>query len=154
MRSYRESSDHSGRDDAASAQGAGKQTRSQSIGVDGHPGPAAAPSVGKHTLTESVQRKIVQRRASEDAPMDAASVTNTAAAGVNGGGGDVPHRAALESGFGVDLSDVRAHTGAPAAQASRAIGAEAYTYGSDIAFTSSSPSKDLVAHEVAHVIQQ
>lgn len=154
MRSYRESSDLSGRDDAATAQGPGKQTRSESIAVDGHPTPPSMPSVGKQTLTGSVQRKIVQRRASEAAPADAASVTSTAVAGLSGGGGDVPHRAALESGFGVDLSDVRAHTGAPAAQASRAIGAEAYTYGSDIGFASSSPPKDLVAHEVAHVIQQ
>ena len=68
--------------------------------------------------------------------------------------GTLPHRVALEAGFGVDLSDVRAHTGTSAVQASQAIGAEAYTMGADIAFAHPAPSKELVAHEVAHVIQQ
>lgn len=115
-------------------------------------GGAIALAPGKRTLSESVQRKAVQRRG--DGPTDAATVTATAEAGLAGGGSELPHRAALESGFGVDLSAVRAHTSDTAVQASRAIGAEAYTYGTDIAFTTASPSKDLVAHEVAHVIQQ
>ncbi len=110
---------------------------------------ADAPAVGKTTPTD-----IVQRKAGGGAPSDPAAVTAIAERGLGGGGGELPHRERLEQGFGVDLSGVRAHTGDGAAGASREIGAEAYTMGSDIAFASSSPSPELVAHEVAHVIQQ
>ncbi|MEZ4399000.1 MAG: DUF4157 domain-containing protein [Kofleriaceae bacterium] len=95
----------------------------------------------------------VQRRAGAGAPDDPAQVQQVAAAGL-GSGGALPYQAELERGFGVELSSVRAHTDAGAAQASRAIGAEAYTMGADIAFASPAPSRELVAHEVAHVIQQ
>jgi LysM repeat protein len=101
------------------------------------------PVVGKQTLTDSLS-----------ADGDATAVKTMAEAGLSGGGGELPHRAALEAGFGTDLSSIRAHTGDRAASASRAIGAEAYTYGTDIAFTAADPSRELVAHEVAHAIQQ
>jgi hypothetical protein len=114
----------------------------------------APDSPGKRTLTEAAAPKVVQRRGDGGAaPSDPAQVGAIAERGL-GGGGALPHQAALETGFGVDLSDVRAHTGSTATQASRAIGAEAYTMGSDIAFASPAPPKELVAHEVAHVIQQ
>lgn len=103
---------------------------------------------GKRTRTEAVQR-----HGGGAAPSDPDAVGRIAEGGL-GGGGALPHRASLESAFGVDLGDVKAHTGPAAAQASRAIGAEAYTMGSDIAFASPAPGKELVAHEVAHVIQQ
>jgi hypothetical protein len=140
---------------------------------------AGAATPGKRARTEAVQRKaaegtapptllpastapaadafdfdFVQRRAGGGAPSDPETVGRIAEQGVGSGGGELPHRAALESGFGVDLSHVRAHTGDAAAGASKAIGAEAYTMGSDIAFASAAPSQELVAHEVAHVIQQ
>jgi uncharacterized protein DUF4157 len=139
------------RGDHGDAVGPGKQTLPGAIDAGA---PGGGPSVGKHTLTGAVQPMGVQRKAEGAATQDPATVTSAATQGLTGGGGELPHRAALESGFGVDLSRVRAHTGEPAAQASRSIGAEAYTYGSDIAFAKPAPSKDLVAHEVAHVIQQ
>src|SRR5262249_37811789 len=46
-----------------------------------------------------------------------------------------------------------AHVGGPAAVASRAIGAEAYTIGHHVAFASL-PSLHTAAHEAAHVVQQ
>lgn len=147
-------------------------------GSDEH-GAAEEAAAGKRTRTEAVQRKLaadtappvlaaaphapaadafdfsfVQRRGGAEAPSDPATVGRIAESGLAAGGSEVPHKDTLEHGFGVDLSGVRAHTGAGAADASRAIGAEAYTMGSDIAFTTASPSPELVAHEVAHVIQQ
>src|SRR5262245_47889033 len=73
----------------------------------------AGQDVGKRTLTASVQRKAVQLKG--DAPSDPSTVTATAEAGLQGSSSEVPHRAALESGFGVDLGHVRAHTGDGAA---------------------------------------
>lgn len=71
-----------------------------------------------------------------------------------GGGGAIPHQAAMERAFGQDFSGVRAHTGAESAQANSAMGAEAFATGSNVAFKSASPSKELVAHELTHVVQQ
>ena len=104
--------------------------------------------IGKQTLVGSVQRKEAG-----PGPSDPSEVGRLAAGGL-GSGGALPHRDQLERGYGVDLGGVKAHTGAGAAQANQAIGAQAYTMGSDIAFATPSPSVQLAAHEVAHVIQQ
>jgi hypothetical protein len=69
-------------------------------------------------------------------------------------------RAALEPRFGHDFSRVRVHTDAQAAQSARAVNALAYTVGSHVAFSSGqyapgTPAGDrLIAHELAHVVQQ
>lgn len=65
-------------------------------------------------------------------------------------------RAFMEPRFGTDFGDVRVHTGSGARQASRALQAEAFTYGSDIYYgDGKAPSNDeLTAHELAHVVQQ
>lgn len=52
-----------------------------------------------------------------------------------------------------DISHVQAYTGSQAAQASKAIGAEAYATVSKVAFANPNPSLHTVAHEAAHVIQ-
>jgi hypothetical protein len=69
-------------------------------------------------------------------------------------------RADFEARFGRDFSAVRVHTGPEAADAARGIGAKAYTTGRDIVFGAGrydpvSPSgQRLIAHELAHVVQQ
>jgi hypothetical protein len=67
----------------------------------------------------------------------------------------------MEGAFGgEDFSGVRVHDGGAAAGASSAYGARAFTVGSDIAFGASeyepaTPAGDaLLAHELAHVVQQ
>jgi hypothetical protein len=66
----------------------------------------------------------------------------------------------FESSLAADLSSVRLHTGAPSADAATAVGAKAYTLGQDIHFgagqydPSSSSGQHLLAHEVAHTVQQ
>jgi Domain of unknown function (DUF4157) len=66
----------------------------------------------------------------------------------------------LESAYGESLSDVRVHTGEHAAELARAVSARAFTVGSDIFFAGGeySPAtrggQELIAHEVAHVVQQ
>jgi hypothetical protein len=71
-----------------------------------------------------------------------------------------PVRTAMEAGFGHDFAQVRIHDDARAAEAARSVGAIAYTHGSDIvfapgAFRPQTPDGlRLVAHELAHVVQQ
>ena len=62
-------------------------------------------------------------------------------------------RAFFEPRFGRDLSTVRVHSDTHAAQSARAIGALAYAAGTHIV-TGPSPDRRLVAHELAHVVQQ
>jgi hypothetical protein len=69
-------------------------------------------------------------------------------------------REEMESGFGADFSGVRVHTGSEGQRAARALNATAATYGGDIVFArgaynpSSADGRRLVAHELAHVVQQ
>jgi hypothetical protein len=69
-------------------------------------------------------------------------------------------RTFMEERFGYDFSAVRVHTDAKAAESARAVSANAYTVGSQIAFDSaryapgSVAGRRLLAHELAHVVQQ
>ena len=70
---------------------------------------------------------------------------------------DVQHH--MESRLGHDFGAVRVHDDGPAAKAARGVRARAFTIGTDIAFSesvdsSSSEGRHLLAHELAHVVQQ
>lgn len=67
---------------------------------------------------------------------------------------ELPYRKELESSFGVSFAGVRAYTDEHARRATTRIGAQAYAMGNQIAFNMKDPSKDLVAHELTHVLQQ
>jgi hypothetical protein len=66
----------------------------------------------------------------------------------------------FESSLGADLSSVRVHTSAESQAATESVGAKAYTVGQDIHFgagqydPASSTGEHLLAHEVAHTVQQ
>jgi hypothetical protein len=66
----------------------------------------------------------------------------------------------FESSLGADLSGVRVHTGGESQAAAASIGARAYTVGQNIHFAegqydpSSAAGQHLIAHEVAHTVQQ
>ncbi|MEO6704178.1 MAG: DUF4157 domain-containing protein, partial [Jatrophihabitantaceae bacterium] len=69
-------------------------------------------------------------------------------------------RTPMEHRFGQDFSQVRVHSGEQAASSARDIGALAYTVGSQIAVDrgryrpGSRAGQHLIAHELAHVVQQ
>ncbi|MBD2089948.1 DUF4157 domain-containing protein [Microcoleus sp. FACHB-1515] len=73
---------------------------------------------------------------------------------------DLTTRAAMESRFGQDLSQVRVHTSSQAATSAQALHAQAYTVGQHIVFGAgqyapeSSAGKRLLAHELTHTLQQ
>jgi hypothetical protein len=69
-------------------------------------------------------------------------------------------RGAMEEGFGHDFGSVRVHSDARAARAARDMGALAYTLGSHVVFgpgeyaPGTPGGRRLLAHELAHVVQQ
>lgn len=78
----------------------------------------------------------------------------TARAGVQGTGAQLPHLDRIQAAFGsYDVTAVRAHLGREPAQAAQAIGASAYTVGERVAFDGQ-PDLFTAAHEAAHVVQQ
>jgi hypothetical protein len=82
---------------------------------------------------------------------------------VGRGGGtplDESTRSTMESSFGQSFEDVRIHTDPQASKSAEAVGANAYTVGSDIVFRSgqfdagSATGQRTLAHELTHVVQQ
>jgi hypothetical protein len=73
---------------------------------------------------------------------------------------DAATRAFFEQRFERDFSRVRVHSGAKAEASARAVSARAYTVGNHIVFrnhhfnSSGAQERALVAHELAHVVQQ
>ncbi len=73
---------------------------------------------------------------------------------------DPATRAFMEPRFGHDFSRVRVHTDTAANASARAVNARAYTVGHDIVFgtgqfaPASAEGTKLIAHELAHVVQQ
>lgn len=63
-----------------------------------------------------------------------------------------PFQEEMEALFGEDFSNVEVVFGAT--RATDALGTQAATQGERIQFASSSPDKEVVAHELAHVVQQ
>lgn len=65
-------------------------------------------------------------------------------------------RERLEAGFGADLAAVRVHQGADAARMAQGHGARAFAFGHHVVLGRGESSRDLalMAHEVAHVLQQ
>ncbi len=73
---------------------------------------------------------------------------------------DPAMRAEMEPRFGHDFGQVRVHTGARAAESARAVNALAYTVGRDVVVgvgqytLGTAVGQRLLAHELAHVVQQ
>jgi hypothetical protein len=66
---------------------------------------------------------------------------------------DSATRGMMESRFAHDFSSVRVHTDGRAAASAASIAANAYTLGNHVVF-GQAPSPRLLAHELAHVVQQ
>ncbi len=114
----------------------------------GHPGIGVAPP--------HIQRFPVQpARQAEAAP---ASVDRVLAS--PGRPLEPVLRQEMEQRFGHDFSRVRVHTGAAAGQSAREVNANAYTVGHDVVFGTARfapgthQGRRLLAHELAHVVQQ
>lgn len=102
---------------------------------------------------------LLLRKAAGSVAPDAEQAVG-AAAGSTGHALPDDLRTKFEGSLGTDLSSVRVHTGAASADAASAVGAKAYATGNDVHFgaghydPSSSSGQELIAHEVAHTVQQ
>jgi hypothetical protein len=105
------------------------------------PGVQRAGATGAQQLDESIARAIEGRRG-QGRPLQE------------------PVRRDMEEALGHDLSGVRVHTDRSAHELNDAVGARAFTAGDDVFFKqgtydpSSSDGKQLLGHELTHVVQQ
>lgn len=105
---------------------------------------------------------LIQRKAARDDNGVAVGAEQAVDRASASAGASLPGelRERFESSLGTDLSSVRVHTGTESATAAHAVGAKAYTLGNDIHFgrgqfdPSSEAGQHLLAHEVAHTVQQ
>jgi outer membrane protein OmpA-like peptidoglycan-associated protein len=110
---------------------------------------------------EVEEQQVQASRAQIATPKVTTSVASNIHA-LNGGGSSLPAttRAFFEPRFGADFSQVRVHTDSRAAATASSIQAKAFTVGSNIAFgpgqyaPESHQGRQLLAHELTHVIQQ
>jgi Domain of unknown function (DUF4157) len=109
----------------------------------------------KEELAEPIQAKIAGALSDT---FEAGADVETQVSLSKGRGSPLPDsiRAYMEPRFGADFSAVRVHTSGDAQQMNQAVGAHAFTHGSDIYFgAGSSPTNlELTAHELTHVLQQ
>ncbi len=109
---------------------------------------------------EEIQTQRLQRQGAGS--FDAGPKIERQLAANKGSGSALPGevRAFMEPRFGTDFSGVRVHTGNESAQLNRALNAQAFTHGKDIylgagQYDPGSPQgKQLLAHELTHVVQQ
>jgi hypothetical protein len=122
----------------------------------------------------TAQRMCAECESEEDAPLQRTCAAceaearidrkpaEAAASAITAGGSPLTaeQRAYFEPRFGRGFSDVRLHTDDRVASAAGSIDARAYTLGSDIGFArgeyrpASPGGRRLIAHELAHVVQQ
>jgi hypothetical protein len=104
----------------------------------------------------------MQREASDTATVDAPTATSAVQSTLASAGAplDAGTRGFMQSRFGHDFGRVRIHADAGADASARAVAAHAYTVGPHIAFASgryaphTAEGRRLLAHELAHVVQQ
>lgn len=120
------------------------------------------PQIQRQEIPEE-EEEMLQTKA-------AAALTRSAAtagleqqlSSTKGSGSPLPDdvRSFMEPRFGADFSGVRVHTNSSASEMNQSIQAKAFTHGQDIYFNSgnfepeSTSGKELLAHELTHVIQQ
>ena len=131
---------------------------------------SVAETAGSHLSAGIAAWKVARRMAAQQVAREAAGDAN----GVGSGAGEAISRAdsstgsplpqnlqrKFEASTGADLSSVRVHTGEASATAAESVSAHAYTTGQDVHFAagkynpSSGEGEKLLAHEVAHTVQQ
>ena len=128
--------------------------------------PAAVPSNDASPGGAEKEAGPIQKKSNEESTI---STLQRGARGVasniqslQGGGKPLPQqtRTFFESRMGHDFSGVRIHTDATAVEAAQSVNARAFTLGNDVVFNrgeyapQSDGGKRLLAHELAHVVQQ
>ena len=109
---------------------------------------------GRSTLTQSPVTPVQMKIGATSGVPSSDEVHAAAQRGASGAGGALPFLELIQRSFGRhDVSGIRAHTGAAAAEGARGMGAEAYASGTNVAF-GGAPDLHTAAHEAAHIVQQ
>jgi hypothetical protein len=118
------------------------------------------PNTARETNSRKPSTGLVQRKVGDsDVGIDAAPAIVHDVLAAPGDPLDATTRAFFEPRFGHDFSAVRIHTDSKAAASARSVNALAYTAENHIVFGTGRPDtsafhKELLAHELAHVVQQ
>jgi Domain of unknown function (DUF4157) len=143
-----------------SAPTAGNAAITRALRQEGLPPGAAAGVAGNAAMARLMRVQRAELGVQGDGPLD--GDVATAIEAERGGGAALPEtvRGDMEAHLGVDLGAVRVHSGSAADTLNRSVTAEAFTSGTDVFFSSgkydpgSSSGKELLAHELTHVVQQ
>jgi hypothetical protein len=141
------------------AEASNSQERRATSLADSLPGTTNGP-LSQRPATEKQKAEPIRTKAagSSAGGFDAGADVETQVRLSKGRGGSLPEpvRDYMEPRFGMDFSHVRVHTGSDALQMNQAVGARAFTHGSDIYFGAGHDpgNLELTAHELTHVAQQ
>jgi hypothetical protein len=124
----------------------------------------AADKKEEEKVKKKEEKKEEEKVHKKEGPASTANTSATAStyiSSINGKGQnmDAGVQSFYESRIGADFSDVKIHTGKEAADSAKDINAQAYAFGNHIVFNEgkyqpqSSEGKHLLAHELAHVVQ-
>lgn len=113
-------------------------------------------------LQQGVGNRAIQAMRQANGSESADGAAAIARAGSESGGRSLDRATESEMSrrFGTDVAEVRVHTGPRAAASAAALGAEAYTIGSDVVFGAGNyrprtqAGRELLAHELTHVRQR
>jgi hypothetical protein len=112
----------------------------------------ATPPLPHYSSIQRLFGRPVQ--AKDGAARGTSDVHATAAEGISGPAGQLPHLEQIQRSFGHhDVGHIQAHVGGPATAGAQTMGAEAFATGDHVAFAGA-PSLHVAAHEAAHVVQQ
>ena len=125
-------------------------------------GPSAGPSLNfkSHDIVEQACSSCSLKNKSSQKEGQKSHVNKFLGSRISGKSLDSSSRELMELKFGYDFSSVRVHDDSQASRSARKINALAYTIGNHIFFNKNSYSfssdggKRLLAHELAHVVQQ
>jgi hypothetical protein len=119
------------------------------------------PALQREALPEEDEDELQMRREGPEVGLEGGPISDELAGRIQskrGGGSalDEGTRTAMEGSFGTSFEDVGIHTDSESHQLNRSLGAQAFTTGSDIFFgpNGSPGDRDLLAHELTHVVQQ
>jgi Domain of unknown function (DUF4157) len=106
------------------------------------------------------EKPLAHTKGNDDGVTGDAMANQTGTAAGSGSNMDSHTQSFMESRFGTGFSNIKIHTGNEAIQMSSELNAQAFTIGSDIYFNEGKynpgtySGKHLLAHELAHTIQQ
>jgi hypothetical protein len=157
-----------------SAESEHEEEEKSSDGGASAPSPSPSPSApsaesegGESESDEKIDRKVVAtiRRSAADASgsaghgIEGGAVDTDVAKRIDsargGGRAMAPDQLSrMESGFGADFSGIRIHEGSQAQELNRSLNAQAFTTGPDIFVGKGGMDDRVLAHELAHTVQQ